>query len=59
MLSIKESFEQIRTQITDLLGSDITDIRLEEINGTTRDKYNLTVSYLVPNKNLLQIYSSI
>ena len=52
MLSIKESVEQIKTQLMDLFGSDITDIRLEEINGGTDDEYYLTVSFLIPIKKL-------
>ena len=52
MLSIKESIEQVKTQFFDLLGDDITDVRLEEINGCTDNEYHLTVSFLIPNKNL-------
>ena len=52
MLSIKESIEQIKTQFIDLFGSDVTDVRLEEIKGGTDEEYYLTVSFLIPNKNL-------
>jgi hypothetical protein len=36
----------------DLFGSDITDIRLEEINESNSNEYYLTISFLVPNKNI-------
>ena len=52
MLSIKESVEHIKTQFSDLFGNDVTDVRLEEINGGNDDEYYLTVSFLIPNKNL-------
>jgi hypothetical protein len=58
MLSVKESVEQIREQFLDLFGSDLTDIRLEEINGSNNDEYCLTVSFLVPNRNIPATISS-
>ena len=59
MLSIKESVELIKTQFFDLFGNDVTDVRLEEINGGTDDEYYLTVSFLIPNKNLPSTLTSI
>jgi len=59
MLSIKESVEQIKTQFSDLFGNDVTDVRLEEINGSNDDEYFLTVSFLIPNKNLPTTLTSI
>ncbi|MCL2064123.1 MAG: hypothetical protein FWG98_07085 [Candidatus Cloacimonetes bacterium] len=52
MLTIKESVEQIKTQIIDLFGIEATDVRLEEIGKSTNEIYNITVSFLIPNKNL-------
>ena len=52
MISVKESLEQIKGQFSDVFGTDVTDIRLEEIKEGTADEYHLTVSFLVPNKNI-------
>jgi hypothetical protein len=52
MLSVKESVEKIKGEFSDLFGSDVTDIRLEEINESNSNEYYLTVSFLVPNKNI-------
>jgi hypothetical protein len=52
MVSVKESVEQIREQFLDLFGSDLTDIRLEEINESNNDEYYLTVSFLISNRNI-------
>ncbi|NTU43065.1 MAG: hypothetical protein HGA78_08430 [Nitrospirales bacterium] len=60
MLSVKQAVERIKEQFNDLFGSDITDIRLEEIEQSTNDEiYNLTVSFLVPNKNISPTITSI
>jgi hypothetical protein len=52
MVSVKESIEKIKGEFLDLFGSDVSDIRLEEINQRGGNKYYLTVSFLVPNKNI-------
>jgi hypothetical protein len=52
MLSVKESVEKIKGEFSDLFGSDVTDIRLEEVNESNSNEYYLTVSFLVPNKNI-------
>jgi hypothetical protein len=53
MVSVKESVERIKGEFLDLFGSDVTDIRLEEINESNNtNEYYLTVSFLVPNKNI-------
>jgi hypothetical protein len=52
MVSVKESVERIRGEFSDLFGPDVTDIRLEEINESNSNEYYLTVSFLVPNKNI-------
>jgi hypothetical protein len=52
MVSVKESVEQIKKQFLDIFGSDLTDLRLEEINGSNDDEYYLTVSFLIPNRNI-------
>jgi hypothetical protein len=58
MVSVKESVEQIREQFLDLFGSDLTDIRLEEFNESNNDEYYLTVSFLIPNRNIPSTISS-
>ncbi|GHT76768.1 hypothetical protein AGMMS4952_13880 [Spirochaetia bacterium] len=52
MVSVKESVERIKGQFLDVFGSDVTDIRLEEIKESKSNKYYLTVSFLVPNRNI-------
>jgi hypothetical protein len=52
MISVKESFEQIKRHLLDVFGTDVTDVRLEEIREGTADEYHLTVSFLIPNKNV-------
>jgi len=52
MISVKDSIEQIKGQFLDFFGSEVTDIRLEEINESNGSEYNLTISFLVPNKNI-------
>jgi hypothetical protein len=52
MVSVKDSVEKIKGEFLDLFGSDIADIRLEEINESNSNEYYLTVSFLVPNKNI-------
>ena len=52
MVTVKESVEKIKEDFLDLFGSDVTDIRLEEINESNSNEYYLTVSFLVPNKNI-------
>jgi hypothetical protein len=52
MISVKESFERIKIYFLDVFGTDITDIRLEEIREGTDEEYHLTVSFLIPNKNI-------
>jgi hypothetical protein len=52
MVSVKESVEKIKGEFPDLFGSDVTDVRLEEINESNNSEYYLTVSFLVPNKNI-------
>jgi hypothetical protein len=52
MLTVKESLEQIKGQFLDIFGSDVTDIRLEEINESDKNEYYFTVSFLIPNKNI-------
>ncbi|MDR1317851.1 MAG: hypothetical protein LBK13_13375 [Spirochaetales bacterium] len=55
---MKESVEKIKEKFLDLFGSDVTDIRLEEINKSPINEYYLTVSFLVPNKNVSQTLAS-
>ncbi|MDR2028757.1 MAG: hypothetical protein LBP93_04380 [Treponema sp.] len=52
MVSVKESVERIKGEFPSLFGSDVTDIRLEEINESNGNEYHLTVSFLVPNRNI-------
>jgi hypothetical protein len=52
MISVKESIEKVKGEFLDLFGSDVADIRLEEINESNSNEYYLTVSFLVPNKNI-------
>jgi hypothetical protein len=52
MLSVKESVEKIKGEFPELFGPDVSDIRLEEINESNNNEYSLTVSFLVPNKNI-------
>ncbi|MDR1893071.1 MAG: hypothetical protein LBQ61_00050 [Spirochaetales bacterium] len=51
MVTVKESLEQIKGQFLDLFGSDVTDVRLEEINEKDENEYYFTVSFLIPNKD--------
>jgi hypothetical protein len=51
MFSVKESIEQVKIQFLELFGSDITDVRLEEMNENNKNEYYFTISFLVPNKN--------
>ncbi|WP_027390293.1 hypothetical protein [Chrysiogenes arsenatis] len=59
MLTVKEAVDTIKKQFKDLFGSDITDIRLEEIEPDAGDQYHLTISFLVPNKNMPQAIQSL
>jgi len=60
MVTVKESVEQIKDRFIDLFGSDVTDIRLEEIyEDNKNNEYYFTLSFLIPNNNLPQISSSI
>jgi hypothetical protein len=55
MVSVKESVEQIKGRFIDLFGSDVTDIRLEELQDDDKNnEYYLTLSFLIPNKNIPQ-----
>ena len=59
MVSVKESVEQIKGRFVDLFGSDITDIRLEEVlEDSKNNEYYLTLSFLIPNKNIPQTVTS-
>jgi len=59
MVSIKESIEQIKGRFIDLFGSDVTDIRLEEVvEDGKNNEYYLTLSFLIPNKNIPQTVTS-
>lgn len=59
MVSIKESIEQIKGRFIDLFGSDLTDIRLEEVvEDGKNNEYYLTLSFLIPNKNIPQTVTS-
>jgi hypothetical protein len=59
MVSVKESVEQIKGRFLDLFGSDVTDIRLEEVQDDHRkNEYYLTLSFLIPNKNIPQTITS-
>jgi hypothetical protein len=58
MVSVKESVERIKGEFLDLFGSDVTDVRLEEINESSTNEYYLTVSFLVPNKNISSTVTS-
>jgi hypothetical protein len=58
MISVKESIEKIKREFLDLFGPDVTDIRLEEINESNSNEYYLTVSFLVPNKNMSSMVTS-
>jgi len=52
MVTVKESIEQIKERFIDLFGSDVTDIRLEEIyDDNKNNEYYLTLSFLIPNNN--------
>ena len=48
----KETLEHIKGQFLDLFGSDIKDIRLEEIDEGNNSEYNITLSFLIPNKGI-------
>ena len=52
MTSIKETFEQVKGRFVELFGSDIQDIRLEEIDESNINEYYLTLSFLIPNKGI-------
>jgi hypothetical protein len=52
MVSVKESVERVKGQFLDVFGSDVTDIRLEEIEESNGNEYYLTLSFLVPNRNI-------
>ena len=52
MTPIKETLEHIKGQFVDLFGSDIKDIRLEEIDESNNSEYNITLSFLIPNKGI-------
>jgi hypothetical protein len=59
MVSVKETVEQIKERFLDLFGTDVIDIRLEEISDNGKNnEYNLTLSFLIPNKNLPQTVTS-
>jgi len=59
MVTVKESVEQIKGRFIDLFGADVTDIRLEEIyEDSKNNEYYLTLSFLIPNKNLPQTMTS-
>ena len=59
MVTVKESVEQIKGRFVDLFGSDVTDIRLEEIyENSNNNEYYLTLSFLIPNKNIPQTTTS-
>jgi hypothetical protein len=59
MVSVKESIEQIKGKFVDLFGSDVTDIRLEEIfDDGKNNEYYLTLSFLIPNMNIPQTITS-
>jgi len=59
MLTFKQVIEKIREQFYELFGSDITDVRLEEIDQSDDENYNLTLSFLIPNKNVPQSLTSV
>jgi len=53
MVSVKESVEQIKGRFVDLFGSDVSDIRLEEVfDDSKNNEYYLTLSFLIPNNNI-------
>jgi len=55
MVTVKESVEQIKGRFIDLFGSDVKDIRLEEIyDDNKNNEYYLTLSFLIPNNNIPQ-----
>jgi len=59
MVTVKESVEQIKDRFIDLFGSDVTDIRLEEVvEDNKNDEYFLTLSFLIPNNNIPQTVTS-
>jgi hypothetical protein len=59
MITVKESVEQIKDRFIDLFGSDVTDIRLEEVvENNKNDEYFLTLSFLIPNNNIPQTVTS-
>ena len=59
MVTVKESIEQIKERFIDLFGSDVTDIRLEEIfEDNKSNEYYFTLSFLIPNNNLPQTITS-
>jgi hypothetical protein len=59
MFSVKDSIEHVKSQFLELFGSDISDVRLEEMNENNNDEYCLTVSFLIPNKNIPTTLTSI
>ncbi len=52
MLIDKETFGKLKEQCVELFGPDISDIRLEEIEKNADKEFNITISFLVPNKNI-------
>ena len=52
MASIKETLEHIKKQFVELFGSDVSDIRLEEIDESNNSECYLTLSFLIPNKGV-------
>jgi hypothetical protein len=59
MFSVKESIEKVKSQFLELFGSDIIDVRLEELNENNNDEYYFTISFLTPNKNKSTSISSV
>jgi len=57
MLTIKEAFIKIKATIIENFGDDIQDIRLEEMETNPSGTYELTISYLIPNKNVSSMAS--
>ena len=59
MVTIKESVEQVKERFLDLFGSDVTDIRLEELyDDNKNNEYYFTLSFLIPNNNIPQTITS-
>lgn len=52
MITIKEALDTVKSDLVELYGDEITDIRLEEMDHQALDDtYQLTVSFLMPEKN--------